>query len=35
MDEEEGHQLFEGNVDALLAYMAFEEGPALHFVKRA
>ena len=29
MDEAEGHQLFESEVDALLAYVAIEEGPDL------
>ena len=29
IDETEGHQLFEGEVDALFAYVAIEEGPDL------
>jgi hypothetical protein len=30
IDEAEGHQLFQSEVDALFAYMAIEEGPDLH-----
>ena len=29
MDETKGHQLFEGEVDALFTYMAIQEGPDL------